>query len=110
MRLSEAILTGCELSKPLTDKTLIKVDKNGQVYACALGAAGLAAGLKPNEFSYVKLYDLFPALGNVKVSYKADKYNEISSDVLLMVAIWAKNDKEKQSREEIADYVASLGY
>lgn len=114
MKLSEAILAGCEISEPLTTTELIKIEYVGEISACALGAAGLGAGLDPVELQnrgdqYYMLSEIFPVLAE-KYSYP----ESLSSRKIyfqkrpLMEVIWKLNDNEGWTRERIAEWLRSI--
>lgn len=104
MKLSEAIRIGAQKSKP-TSGTLFQT--NGAVKACALGCAGIGAGLDMRPLGGEQRYDLlkqtFPQL--LKQIDFGEGYPES-----LYVKIYKLNDRTEMTREEIADWVEAQGF
>ena len=106
MRLSEAIRLGAML-KPQTTGHYRKAGAT-----CALGAAADAAGIKRDMGN--KLFLRFPILSiedwpepPVKIyldPWAVDTHNRMS----LYTVIWRLNDDAELTREQIADYVATI--
>ena len=103
MTLPEAIRLGSMVTKPVKTKYLI-VDSNGQTFACALGAAGCALGLIDEEdyeagTGSKALRRMFPELLE---TFGPEPWN-------LEARIMWKNDVAGWSREQVADWIESLG-
>jgi hypothetical protein len=86
MKLSEAILKGCEMTPK---QAFARYGKPG-VATCALGAAAEGMGC-----SWFELYDKFPMLSDLTKR--------------LVLNITKRNDVLLQSREEIAAWLQSEG-
>ena len=102
MRLSEAIRLGAML-KPQTTGHYRKAGAT-----CALGAAADAAGIKRDMGN--KLFLRFPILF---IEIYLDPWDILADDrdgqrMSLYTVIWHLNDDAKLTREQIADYVATI--
>jgi hypothetical protein len=92
MLLSEAIRLGAMLGPQLTNSDMVK---GSSMASCALGSAALATGCvvgTNQSHTNDKLMEVFPWL---------------SRDIIF--SIWSKNDTEKMSREQIADWLVESG-
>lgn len=107
-RLAEAIRIGSKETLPICGKLLRVVairDDKTTLGACALGAAGLAAGLdqwylKANVSMCSKLGEAFPEL------YKQVRVG--TGYLYLYDIIIDMNDLQGKSREQIADWIETL--
>lgn len=128
MKLSEAILKGCELTKPHKRGYFNNMVKEELTHACALGAAIVATnGFRKKGISlsnYVnkaerkysilnkRLIDLPEELYNKffkdLVTYRKDKWGESSQDINIKTAIIYLNDVKEWSREAIAIWISTL--
>jgi len=109
MKLSDAILAGCKLSKPIKAKLFYK---KGDTYCCCvIGAALMGAGINTAEKieaitrSYDTYVDLLKANGVDKVFKAFNAYHTSKK-----YTITAANDNYDISREQIAEDLANLGY
>lgn len=106
MKVSEAIREGSKISLPGKYKLVRRL--NGEVYACALGAAYLGSiGTTevPDPTGYTVLSTTWPELDTTKV----DIGGSLGTTSLLSAIIY-KNDREDMPREAIADWLEGLGY
>ncbi len=95
MKLSEAILKGCEGTEKVSGR-FFKFDKNNKVVGCCvLGAAALVLGSK-SEF------DCWRVL--------REKFSKILCDSDLTNEIVNRNNDTDEPRESIAEWLASQGY
>lgn len=108
MQLSEAIRLGAVLGKQMIGKF-----NDGDDNTCAVGAAGLAIGLKYNPMQYVtEIREAFPLLKqSVQNPVKCDDVscgrphrilNSVGATIIHL------NDSHNWSREKIADWVQSV--
>jgi len=110
MKLSDAILAGCKLSKPIKHHLFYK---EGDTYncCCVVGAALLGAGVNTPEKieaakgSYYSYPEVLEANG-VKNALGAFKAYYTSKGCSVVFA----NDNYDISREQIANDLANLGY
>lgn len=101
MRLSEAIRLGAML-KPQT--RIGKFYMNGA--SCALGAAADAAGVTlGHDYDYGRLYATWPWLHR-EVAPPMPEMCAGAVDVL--ECVWMLNDNHRWTREQIADWVATI--
>jgi hypothetical protein len=105
MKLSEAMRNGIEVTEPMTG-TMIEYDRDGNLHACALGAAFVGRFGVPSEDDtydpesfYVRMDQAYPELAEM-----------IDADWDVKWTIIAMNDNEHVSRDEIANWVESKGY
>jgi hypothetical protein len=100
MPLSEAIMVGAAMTKPLRGSFYDYDDPAAG--ACALGCAKLALGQLPRNVSILGVQ--YPFLNG-------DCYHPVSGEILVLYEVIENlNDHYKWSRERIAKWVASLGY
>ena len=111
MKLSEAIREGAK-QYPKVTGALMDRDAYDRPRVCALGAAyvGVFGRLPKHDdydgfnTSYQQLRERFPELTTrVEIEQGCDP-------VEMLDAIWMKNDTGNNTREQIADWVESLGY
>lgn len=104
MKLSDAILTGCKYSYPLRNTYFDYQD--GNLSACALGAANLAVGT-PIGFVTFDEYLIWPEeLSGVNVEFC--KRVGLDSATVWSAIVYA-NDKLGMDRETIAQHLAECG-
>jgi hypothetical protein len=106
MKLSDAIRQGAKLLPQHFGGYFLRAGEEGEYIAacCALGGVALALGINPNEVASCRdhIEAEFPEIFSLVPS-------STDSDTLWGVIVhW--NDKDRLSREEIADRVAALGY
>jgi hypothetical protein len=104
-KLSDAIRHGSEIHRQGYGNMFIF--RVGEIFSCAIGAAYYSQFGKveqSGEEVRKSLYALYPELLR-EVLYKPDQ-----EDIPLIVAITNMNDLERKSREEIADWLAEMGY
>lgn len=106
LKLSEAIRLGCLISKPvINDHSFVR---EGQWYACALGAAYLALGGNENTHDTRSSVQMkMRELTRVPVRMPCEHRNR---PMFLDSAIIHLNDMDLWSREDIADWVAKIGH
>lgn len=94
MKLSEAILKGCEIAPKQRFSDYVAEGKNGKLSACVLGAAALA--INPNartpEEVAEALHSAFPYIEAV------------------LYPVTDMNDRDQRSREDIARVLAERGW
>ena len=116
MKLSEAMRKGIAMSAPLVNRLAELRDEH--VYACALGAAGLGAGLSSfatlsesnQDLALCEAFklDLCPVLDRPMIELlNGDYVPEVGED--LYAIIGTLNDDGLMTREEIADWLESIG-
>lgn len=99
MQLSEAIRLGSMLKPQATGR----VSKNGGT--CALGAALEAVGERTGE-GWFRVYDLWP-IARRHVPYPGTSTHH-GKTMLVGSCCWILNDADGWTREQIAEWVASL--
>lgn len=110
MKLSEAIRQGATLKPQAVGHLYIKT--NGQERTCALGAAydatfGFKKIYNGSVNYYTQLREAYPCLGREDISFDdvefQDYYKTLEQKIVRM------NDKNKLTREQIADRLEVLG-
>lgn len=102
MKLSEAIRKGAKLRPQAHGRYF---ESQGETLcSCALGAAWEGVELHWIEIDAYGLEAAFPALKECVWNPSKNRYANLIGAVIRL------NDEEKWSREQIADYVESLGY
>lgn len=110
MKLSEAILKGCEITTPFKHGYFSQV--NDKFCACAMGAAAIGVnpnGLKDEDVRYDTLDTIFENFSNTL--YKTKFKNPVSGmeqDGLALVI--NLNDSHDWPREKIANWLAEQGH
>lgn len=121
MKLSEAILKGCDISKPLSHGMALR--RGEEVYACALGAAGVALEprfpLLADEEQCDLITDWYDEALKAEVNCRSIS-SQIGHQLVpkhkkglipnLFFLITTLNDRRLMEREEIAKLIAEMGY
>jgi len=107
VKLSEAIRLGSIATTKFTGQ-LYNTERTS---ACALGAAGIAAGLGKPDFDYDDLGKIWPILYVTMICPACNGHKLFDHTQDLKSAIWHMNDVDSGklfSRQEIADWVETV--
>ena len=96
MKLSEAIIKGCEGTRKKI-RELVAGNK-----CCALGAAGIGAGIPRNEVIYSRLSREFPIL-EIRAFHPITGVEDAVEEIIISL-----NDNHRWPRLSIAEWVANV--
>lgn len=103
MTLAEAIRKGCVGTEQCRGKLYRR--HKGQIQVCALGAACRGIGINPSRKGALgRLEKILPVLGAIV----AEETPGLVQYVSLRTAVMRLNDYHNMTREQIADWVASI--
>ena len=113
MKLSEAILKGCQTTKPLRGNYIIRLDKDiDVVWACSLGAAAIGAGYNIGKYDIndqTSVSDFIDENIDYEIAYFSCP-ECILCHVSIFTLVTHLNDIHNWPRETIAEYIAEKGY
>jgi len=95
MKISEAIRKGCQVCPNQAFNSFFFEADHA---ACALGAAGIGAGIQPTRVDQATLFLQFPVLG--------DDFLDTLESFYHRILFW--NDQMRWTREEIADRLEEM--
>lgn len=104
MKLSAAIRTGAKKRPQQFENGFFRKDYRGRICSCALGAPWEAVTGKTSFETGEFLYNYFPEIWDAAqhpVTNEQSELFKVAADL---------NDRQKWSREKIANFVESLGY